>query len=110
MPPRVPRSPAARLIGATYFFQVACGYEDGNDANSLRCDPVFKLAVERQPLDVDDNLASAPTFSRLENAVTPQDLYRLAQAFVDHFIESYPEAPQVIVLDRDHSEDPTHGQ
>ncbi len=59
---------------------------------------MFKLAVERQPLDVDDNLASAPTFSRLENAVTPQDLHRLAQAFVYHFVDSYPEAPQVIML------------
>jgi hypothetical protein len=95
---------------AQRIFQVACGYEDGNDANSLRHDPVFKLAVERKPLDVDEHLASAPTFSRLENAVTPQDMYRIAQAFVDHFIERYPEPPQVIVLDMDHSEDPTHGQ
>lgn len=95
---------------AQRIFQVACGYEDGNDANSLRCDPVFKLAVERKPLDVDEHLASAPTFSRLENDVTPQDVYRIAQAFVDHFIASYPEPPQLIVLDMDHSQDPTHGQ
>jgi hypothetical protein len=95
---------------AQRIFQVACGYEDGNDANSLRHDPVFKLAVERKPLDANEDLASAPTFSRLENAATPQDVYRIAQAFVDQFIQSYPEAPQVIVLDMDHSEDPTHGQ
>jgi hypothetical protein len=30
---------------AQRIFQVVCGYEDGNDANSLRHDPVFKLAV-----------------------------------------------------------------
>ena len=95
---------------AQRIFQVACGYEDGNDANSLRHDPVFKLAVGRKPLDVDEGLASAPTFSRLENAATPQNIYRIAQAFIDQFIDSYPEAPQVIVLDMDHSEDPTHGQ
>ena len=94
---------------AQRIFQVACGYEDGNDANSLRHDPVFKLAVERKPLDADANLASAPTFSRLENAATPQNIYRIAQAFVDQFIQSYSEPPQVIVLDMDHSEDPTHG-
>ncbi|MCP4357988.1 MAG: IS1380 family transposase, partial [Chloroflexi bacterium] len=60
---------------AQRIFQVACGYEDGNDANSLRQDPMFKLAVERKPLDADEHLASGPTFSRLENAVTPQDMY-----------------------------------
>jgi Transposase DDE domain group 1 len=34
----------------------------------------------------------------------------LTQAFVDHFIASYPEPPAAMVLDLDHSEDPTHGQ
>ena len=56
------------------------------------------------------DLASGPTFSRLENAVSTKDLYRLARAFVDQFIASYPQPPAVIVLDLDHSEDPTHGQ
>src|SRR5262249_12737100 len=35
---------------------------------------------------------------------------RLTQALVDHFIASYPEPPAAIVLDLDHSDDPTHGQ
>lgn len=95
---------------AQRIFQIACGYEDGNDANSLRHDPMFKLAVERKPLDPEQALASAPTFSRLENAVTARDLYRLAQAFVEQFIASYASAPDIIVLDMDHSEDITHGQ
>jgi hypothetical protein len=56
------------------------------------------------------DLASGPTFSRLENAVSTRDIYRLARAFVDQFIASYPKPPAVIVLDLDHSEDPTHGQ
>jgi hypothetical protein len=55
-------------------------------------------------------LASAPTFSRLEPQVTRTDLYRLPQAFVDHFIASYPEPPAALVLDLEHTEDPTHGQ
>jgi hypothetical protein len=42
--------------------------------------------------------------------VDRKDLYRVTQAFVDHFIASYPESPSAIVLDLDHSEDPTHGQ
>jgi hypothetical protein len=92
------------------IFQIACGYEDGNDSNSLRHDPLFKLAAGRTPMDADQALASAPTLSRLENAVTTRDLYRIAQAFIDQFIASYASAPEIIVLDMDHSEDITHGQ
>jgi hypothetical protein len=95
---------------AQRIYQIACGYEDGNDANSLRTDPMFKLGVGRKPLGHDNDLASASTFSRLENAATTQDIYRLAQAFVDQFIASYSQPPEVIVLDMDHSEDQTHGQ
>ncbi|AFL73786.1 IS1380 family transposase [Thiocystis violascens] len=99
-----------RDLLAQRIFQIGCGDEDGNDANALRRDPLFKLGVERRPLDEAMNLASGPTFSRLENAVSTKDIYRMAQAFVDPFIASYPEAPEVIVIDLDHSEDPTHGQ
>jgi len=95
---------------AQRIYQIASGYADGNDANSLRHDPMFKLSMERLPLDPNQDLASAPTFSRLEHRITRPDLYRLSQAFVDHFIASYPEPPAAIVLDLDHSEDPTHGQ
>ncbi|WP_295403776.1 transposase, partial [uncultured Thiocystis sp.] len=76
-------------------FQIDCGYADGNDANALRRDPLFKLGVERRPLDEAMDLASGPTFSRLENAVSTKDIDRMAQAFVDPFIASYPEAPEV---------------
>jgi Transposase DDE domain group 1 len=99
-----------RDLFAQRIYQIASGYADGNDANSLRYDPMFKLSVERAPLDPTHDLASAPTFSRLEHQVTRTDLYRLTQAFVDHFIASYPEPPAAIVLDLDHTEDPTHGQ
>jgi hypothetical protein len=92
------------------IFQIASAYEDGNDANTLRADPMFKLGVERKPLDADMDLASASTFSRLENAATTKDVYRLAKAFVDQFIASYATAPPLIVLDMDHSEDATYGQ
>jgi hypothetical protein len=71
---------------------------------------MFKMSVERAPLDPAHDLASAPTFSRLEHQMSRTDLYRLTQAFVDHFIASYPEPPAAIVLDLDHTEDPTYGQ
>lgn len=92
------------------IYQTACGYADGNDANSLRRDPLFKLAAGRAPLDAGNELASGATFSRLENGLSRKDLYRLAQAFVEDFIASYAAPPAAIVLDMDHSEDPTHGQ
>lgn len=99
-----------RELFAQRTYQVACAYEDCNDANALRSDPMFKLGLDRKPLDAGNDLASAPTFSRLENAATPQDIFRMAQAFVDHFIASYAKPPQVIVLDLDHSEDEAHGR
>lgn len=99
-----------RALLAQRIYQIASGYADGNDANSLRHDPLFTLSVERLPLEPPQDLASAPTFSRLEHSVDRKDLYRLTQAFVDHFIASYSEPPAAIVLDLDHSDDPTHGQ
>jgi hypothetical protein len=99
-----------RELVAQRVYQIACAYEDGNDANALRRDALFKLGLERKPLDAAMDLASAPTFSRLENGVSARDLYRMARAFVETFIASYDAPPKVIVLDMDHSEDATHGQ
>jgi hypothetical protein len=99
-----------RDLFAQRIYQIASGYADGNDANNLRHDPLFKLGVERLPLEPAQDLASGPTFSRLEHSVDRKDLYRLTQAFVEHFSASYPEPPPAIVLDLDHSDDPTHGQ
>src|SRR4029450_7270070 len=69
-----------RDLFAQRIYQIASGYADGNDANSLRHDPMFKLSVERPPLEPDQDLASAPTFSRLEHSVDRKDLYRLRRA------------------------------
>src|SRR4029450_108485 len=99
-----------RDLVAQRIYQIASGYADGNDAHRLPPDPLFKLSVQRPPLEPAQDLASAPTFSRLEHSVDRKDLYRLTHALVDHFIASYPEPPAAIVLDLDHSDDPTHGQ
>src|SRR2546422_489802 len=99
-----------RDLFAQRIYQIASGYADGNDANSLRHDPMFKLGVDRLPLEATQDLASAPTFSRFEHQVDRKDLYRLTRALVDHFIASYAEPPAAIVLDLDHSDDPTYGQ
>jgi hypothetical protein len=99
-----------RNLLAQRIYQIASGYADGNDAKSLRHDPVFKLSMERPPLDPAQDRASAPTFSRLEHSVDRKDLYRLTHALLDHCIASDPEPPAAMVLDLDHSDAPTHGQ
>src|SRR5881409_1764377 len=50
-----------RDLLAQRIYQIASGYADGNDANSLRHDPVFKLSVERSPLEPEQDLASLPS-------------------------------------------------
>jgi Transposase DDE domain group 1 len=99
-----------RDLLAQRVYQIASGYADGNDANSLRRDPLCKMGVDRLPLEPAQDLASAPTFSRLEHSVDRKDVSRFTQALVDHFLASYPEPPAAIVLDLDHSDDSTSGQ
>ena len=91
-------------------FQIASGYEDGNDANTLRRDPLFKLAAGRAPLDSDNLLACGATFSRLEDALSSRDIYRIARALVLQFIAGHNCAPATITLDLDHTDDATYGQ
>ncbi|RTR08290.1 transposase, partial [Azospirillum griseum] len=60
---------------------IAAGYEDGNDADSLRADPLFKMALERLPSERD--LCSQSTISRLENLPDTRALLRMGRALVD---------------------------
>jgi len=55
-------------------FQIAAGYEDCNDCNDLREDMILKICAGRLPQS-DNDLASQPTMSRLENSVTRSDLF-----------------------------------
>lgn len=91
-------------------FQLASGYEDGNDANTLRRDPLFKLAADKAPLDTNNPLACGATHSRLEGSLSRWDIYRMARALVLQFIAGYSSAPASITLDLDHTDDATHGQ
>lgn len=88
--------------------QIAAGYEDANDANTLRHDPIFKVLLGHNP-ESGAPLASQPTMSRFENSISRTELYRLARVFVDQFIASYERPPRLIVLDFDDTEDPAHG-
>ena len=88
---------------------MACGYEDANDSNHQRKDPMFKLATGRNPLNSDNHLASAPTFTRLGQSMTRSDIYRMAEEFVNHFIRSYKLPPAAISIDLDHTPVITYG-
>ena len=90
-------------------YQIAAGYEDQDDSDSLRSDPIFKLLLDRAP-ETGADLASEPTMSRFENGVGARELYQMAEVFVEHFIGSYAEAPEVIVLDFDDTADLVHGE
>jgi hypothetical protein len=91
--------------------QVACGYEDQNDADSLRADPLLKLACGRLP-ETEEDLASQPTLSRLENAVDARGCYRMALALLELYVGQRGKdgVPKRVLLDFDATADPTHGE
>jgi len=89
------------------IFGIIAGYEDQNDHDTLRSDPVFKMIADRAPDDRD--LASQPTISRIENSVTPADLLRLEDWFIQRFVDSFDEEPDAITLDIDTFADSAHG-
>ncbi len=90
------------------IFGILAGYEDCNDHDTLRGDPVFKMVSGRMPND--DDLASQPTLSRFENAVDIPSLWQLHDFFLDDFIGSFDTPPGRITLELDATDDPCHGQ
>ena len=88
-------------------YGILAGYEDQNDHDSLRSDPVFKLIAGRSPNG--EALASQPTLSRFENDVSIASLKRLRGVFVDQFIASFAEPPRHVTLDFDAVDDAAHG-
>jgi hypothetical protein len=93
---------------AQRIFGIAMGYEDLNDHQSLRNDPLFQIISERGVKD-DLPLASPPTLCRLENRVDRAALVAIANVYVDSFITSYKEPPKELILDFDATEDQVHG-
>jgi len=102
-----PDHPILEMVRSRVYGIIA-GYEDQNDHDALRSDAVFKLLADRLPEEHD--LASQPTLSRFENAVTPRDLLNLEAWFLQRFVGSFQESPREITLDMDVFDDPTHGQ
>jgi len=88
--------------------QIISGYEDANDCNNLRHDPIFKMFAGRLP-ESDPALASQPTMCRFENRATRTMLYQIACVFVQQFVASYDAPPAIVVLDVDDTEDRVYG-
>jgi hypothetical protein len=108
------RGPVRHSLGALVrqrVFQIACGYEDQNDAATLRADPLLKLVCGRPP-ETGADLASQPTLSRLENAVRATSCYRLALALGAVYLRERERegVPARVLLDLDGTDDPTHGR
>src|SRR6201997_3448467 len=107
--PRAPEKVVHRLAEIIRFrmLMIAAGYEDGNDADTLRGDPMFKMALDLAPSDRE--LCSQPTISRLENLPDVRELLRMGGTMVDLYCESFRQVPKRIVLDIDDTFDAVHG-
>lgn len=110
-------------------YGLALGYEDLNDHDDLKRDPLLGLALgkgdvegaqRRRAADAGKALASSSTLNRLE--LTPPDANgksrykkivhhpeKFDAFFVDVFLDSFKRAPKEIVLDFDATDDPVHG-
>lgn len=93
-----------RTLVAQRLYGLACGYEDLNDHDQLRRDPLMQTAVDK-----DTFLASSPTLSRLETRATRGDILALNRVLVDQFIAAHEEPPAELILDIDASDIPLHG-
>jgi hypothetical protein len=91
-------------------FQIACGYEDQNDSDTLREDPLLKLCCGSLPESGLD-LASQPTISRMENAATRRSCHRIAEVLFETYLTQREKdgAPDRVLLDFDATDDPVHG-
>ncbi|MGB5085808.1 MAG: IS1380 family transposase [Methylocystis silviterrae] len=107
--PRAPDQITHTLSDIVRFrlLMIAAGYEDGNDANNLRVDPMFKMAHALAPSDRE--LCSQSTISRLENLPDARALLRMGRAMVNLYCESFKQVPKRIALDIDDTFDAVHG-
>jgi hypothetical protein len=105
--PRAPERithPLCDLV-AQRLYGLCCGYEDLNDHDVLRHDPLMQTAVGRV-----EELASSPTFSRLETRASRADVMALNRVLVEQFIAAQAKVPDELILDVDASDVPLHGE
>ncbi len=97
-------------------YGLALGYEDINDHEQLRKDPVFGILAGRETLE--EPLAGKSTLNRMELGTGTGDRYKkitywkdsLDELMVKVFLESHDGVPGEIVLDVDTTDVPLHGR
>lgn len=105
-PPGALHTPLSLLRQRVYG--LLAGYEDQNDHDRLRLDPIFQyVAGDKENLS--HELASQPTLSRFENSVTKDMVFQMRETMLDQFVASFESDPGRITLDIDAFADPTHG-
>jgi hypothetical protein len=92
-------------------FQIACGYEDQNDSDTLREDPLLKMVCGSLPEGGAD-LASQSTICRLENAASIRSCHQIAEVLFELYLTQRGKegVPERVLLDFDATDDPTHGE
>jgi hypothetical protein len=105
---------------AQRVYGLALGYEDLNDHEELRNDPLLAVLVEKSHPG-EEALAGKSTLNRLEltrETASAKERYKkivldhgaVDRLLVDLFLEAHREAPKEIILDLDATDDPLHGK
>jgi hypothetical protein len=108
----------ATLVGQRVF-GIALGYEDLNDHDTLRHDPVMAVLAGKLEAHREDcaPVAGKSTLNRMERSRLQPTCYHkishnpvaIKKLMVDLFLESQDRAPNEIILDLDSTDDPVHG-
>ncbi|HVI80065.1 MAG TPA: IS1380 family transposase [Candidatus Acidoferrum sp.] len=113
-PDRIEHSVGEML--AQRIYGLALGYEDVNDHEQLRADPLFHVLTDREQMD--RSLAGKSTLNRMELGAGVPDRYKkitywkegVDELLTQLFIEAHQQAPEEIVLDIDTTDLPLHGK
>ncbi len=121
----------AEQILRQQVFQILGGYPDGNDAQLLRNDPLFKTIVGTDPRCEDIPLASGSTINRFQHAYTRREAEKpledrdvifevrraqieringLNEFLIDAFVRTRTPRPAHVIIDLDPTDDPAHGK
>jgi hypothetical protein len=100
------RHPVRELLRQR-IYQIALGYEDCNDADALRDDPLLQLVCCE---DGPQQLSSQPTLSRFENGVGGETVRLAWRALERQYVASLAPDAAMVILDIDATDDPTHGE
>ncbi len=122
---------SAERILTQQVYQILAGYPDGNDAQLLRDDPLFKTIAGMDPREKEQSLASGSTINRFQHAFTRREAQKpieerdvifevrraqterinaLNDFLVDAFVRTRKRRPVQVIIDLDPTDDPTHGQ